>query len=270
MGWVIRLSIVTITMNDPEGLMRTLQSTAALKKALGNSAEQIIIDSSTLLNSEIKMKFCGESYCWIDTPARGIYAALNLGTAKSRGNIVWHLNGGDSLLNPETLMKSLDLLEENSQSDFLFSPVVFGKNGESWGSSSLRSDFKRNIFGINRIPHQGVLFRKSLFEKLGKFREDLKIAGDHDFFLRMVNEKYLGSFQPNAFAYFDMNGLSQKNLGLGIRESLSVIQLLVSNNDERTRAKAILKTYLYFLPLFKGLIANKLTFKFIKKLAGFI
>ena len=93
-----KVSVVTVTKDDPEGLKRTLKSLQSLHK---KPLEVIVVDGGEasevagllpVFESELPIKHIHQ------TP-QGIYAAMNLGRSMVSGDYIHYLNGGDEVIN---------------------------------------------------------------------------------------------------------------------------------------------------------------------------
>jgi glycosyltransferase involved in cell wall biosynthesis len=195
-----RLSIVTVTKDDPAGLERTLASTAAW---LGNppAVEQIVIDASvppaTIGNPVIQV---------VRQHSHGISAAFNEGLQAARGEWVWFLNGGDALhprLSREWL---LQLLSATSAG------IVVGAlhyDGETTPRSAPPLPKQWPLVGC-WIPHPAAIVRRNVLQAAGGFDERWRIAMDFDLWLRLLPQDIGVDVLAVPFASFDVTGLSQR------------------------------------------------------------
>jgi hypothetical protein len=56
-----------------------------------------------------------------------------------------------------------------------------------WRPPAVDADIRRQMIRANQFAHPTVVFRKSLFESIGGYREDMPLAQDYDLWLRMLN-----------------------------------------------------------------------------------
>ncbi len=124
---------------------------------------------------------------------RGIVAALNTGLAAARGALVARMDGDDIAL-PERLAVQRDFLAANPQIGIAGAQVeIFVEGGEPAGGyrhyqrwiNGLCSaqQIGREIFVESPIPHPTAIWRRSLVEALGGYRET-PWAEDYDLWLR--------------------------------------------------------------------------------------
>lgn len=115
-------------------------------------------------------------------PDNGIADAMNKGLAASRGDWIYFLGADDRLAGGDAIA-SMFRLAAGRQANILAGSVVI----EDSAGRSRRLDPRGFGFGANfKTPllHQGVLCRRTLFDRIGDFDRSLRIGMDYDFFLR--------------------------------------------------------------------------------------
>lgn len=204
----MRLSLITIALDDPKGLEKTIASASPLSELLLNQFEHLIIDSSPSAHQGVRNNFHSLKYLrWVETPPSGIYPAINEGTGRALGDIIWHLHSGDFITDPHLAIMALAKLEA-SDADFLISPVELERNGQFMFVRHHSAELKRNLLGLSSIHHQGVLFKKSVFMKIGLFNPKYSISGDYDFFIRVANGNCRHILFERPFVRYDTGGRS--------------------------------------------------------------
>ena len=109
----MKISFITVTLNNNKGLIRTLDSYKAFKKVYVNT-ELIVIDgkskdetSTTLLNYKYLIDVC------VSDKDNGIYDAMNKGINFVNGDFVCFMNAGDSILTDGMLSLTKKIKENN-------------------------------------------------------------------------------------------------------------------------------------------------------------
>lgn len=205
----MRLSLITINLNNASGLERTIKS---IINQSFSDFEHIIIDGgSTDRSLEIiaqqKTNYTsikGGLY-WISEPDKGIYNAMNKGIKIANGDYCLFLNSGDWLVDNNTLAAvNLNFLDK----DILYGNInyVDGDKVTLKKSSNLISIFE---FLDGSLFHPSTFIKRELFERFGGYNENYKIVGDFEFFLRIYTCG-LCSFEHlnQTITNYPINGIS--------------------------------------------------------------
>ncbi len=240
----LKLSIVTITMNDPTNLDLTLASTVT---SLTNNPdfEQIVVDGSPEANKMVLDKYRKlQNFVHIHDNPAGIYAALNAGITASQGEYVWLLNSGDCLLSENALNKAIELLDNIPGTDVLVCAVDRIRRGEYRYTCFPTDHFLKAIIGgcVTWI-HQGMIYRRTLFDQVGLFDVSFKVSGDHEHHWRCYTQRKSFVVSHIRLAKFDSDGMSSVNYKLGYIEHRRVhrmyapkLKIYIEIANELTRA----------------------------------
>ena len=189
------LSIVTITFNNFDELLHTVESVKDLK-----CCEHLIINGGKCQKTlEFLQSFSGTS---ISEPDQGISDAFNKGIKLSQGSSIMLLNSGDILLDQTYPEQAMKILYENSDLDFvhadeLYSDVLIGEF--IMKPLRIQNNLTPNIGRGMPYRHQTMVVRRMVYDRIGSF--DLKyVTSDYDWTCRWeVSHKYS---QGKAF-YFE-------------------------------------------------------------------
>lgn len=208
-----RLSVITVTYNDPEGLQATCDSLLMLQetlKGVGWEWEHLIVDSSPERNARIldELKAREWPLRYFSQEPRGIYAAMNLGISEATGDWFYLLNSGDRLLDSSALARILARLDGEPEVDLAIAGVERWRNGRLLYPVPPPKSFQRGLLGFNQICHQGMIYRKDSFHRMGDFRTDLKLASDYEHHLRYYLARAKVLLLPEVLAAFDSSGAS--------------------------------------------------------------
>ncbi len=199
-GFMITLTLITITKDDSEALELTLRSAASLRDA---GAEYIVVDGS--LNARSGEPPQGVRL--VRRPPQGISDAFNAGLALARGEWVWFLNGGDLVdprLAPEFLLHLLRL----SRAQVLIGGTTY--EGELEPRPYLPPALRWPPIK-SWVPHPSTLVRRDLFARFGLFDERYMIAMDYEWWLRTLSRSDVAVDVISApFAVFAPGGVSQR------------------------------------------------------------
>lgn len=200
------LSIITINLNNSNGLLTTIESVLTQEFS---DFEYIIIDGgSTDESLSIIEKYKSKIDIFISEPDSGIYNAMNKGLKFAQGEYILFLNSGDCFESNQTLV---NIFNKYDNSDFIFGAITssFLKRKESiFPPEKLTFSFLFR-FGIN---HQATFTKRTLFLNYGFYDENLKFAADWKFLILALC-KYNASYQviPVIVSIYNPYGISSIN-----------------------------------------------------------
>ena len=115
---MLRLSIITVNLNNVTGLRNTIES--VINQSF-NEYEYIIIDGGSVDGSvEVIKEFSNKIAYWVSEPDNGIYNAMNKGLKQSAGEIVTFLNSGDEYLSNISLEIAFNCMKQEITYSKLF------------------------------------------------------------------------------------------------------------------------------------------------------
>ena len=111
----MKLSIITVNLNNKTGLEKTVKSVCS---QTFEEFEFIIIDGGSTDGSlDIIKRYEDNISCWVSEQDKGVYNAMNKGIKMAKGEYLQFLNSGDSLINSDVLNK---VFKENKTEDIIF------------------------------------------------------------------------------------------------------------------------------------------------------
>lgn len=209
------LSIITVNLNNAEGLRRTFRSVAAQEC---RDFQYIVVDGASGDGSvrEIEAFADGIDY-WVSEPDSGVYAAMNKGIAAATGDYCLFLNSGDRLFDGRVVAYANGRMATGS--DVYYSDLP---------SDEVPGRFVRypdelglEFFLRGSINHQNSLIRLECLKRYGPYKEDYRIMADWHFYLKA---KRLGGIRfehlDRPLAYYRHDGLSAdpRHAALRLRE----------------------------------------------------
>ena len=200
-----KLSIITINLNNKAGLEKTIRSVI---EQTFSDYEFIIIDGGSTDGSvDTIKKYSSVITYWISEKDTGIYNAMNKGIVNAKGNYCLFLNSGDFLLK-DVLNK---IFKTNLSSDIVYCDLIFdlGENGIQYRSAPNPLSFY--FMFIDSLFHPSTFIRKKLFNSIGMYNEEFKIAGDYDFFFNaIVKQQVSCQYFSIAVAQYNVKGISSQ------------------------------------------------------------
>lgn len=242
----MKLSIITITYNNVEGLRKTLDSVASQTFC---NFEHIIVDGSSTDGSvEIIRQYADEQVVrlqgyetirqengnaddtmsnrliaqspncyqvrWISEPDNGIYNAQNKGISLAQGEYCYFLNAGDTFC-------ADDVLERIFSPDALIlsSPHIIYGNELELAYTDKGPKVRARAKGVENpsfvnlyqscMKHQASFIKLELFERYGLYDDTMRMDADWDWFLRVIGFNDIKLEYRNIdIAYFETNGYS--------------------------------------------------------------
>ena len=201
----MKLSIITINLNNKIGLLKTIDSVIQQK---GYDLLEFIIVDGLSSDGSHEIISCYESKISkvIIEKDTGIYNAMNKGLIHSTGEYLLFLNSADVLYDNNTISRSLPLLQE---ADLIIGLTEYKNNdtGECILTELPETGCDLNYLIKASLPHQSTFIRRELLSD--GYDETIKIGGDWKFFLEVVCRKMCSiKILDQVITKFDMNGIS--------------------------------------------------------------
>jgi len=216
----MRLSIITINFNNREGLERTLRS---ISQQDFKDFDHIVIDGgSTDGSAEFLQKNSSRFAYWVSERDRGVYHAMNKGVLAAKGDYLLFLNSGDCL--KDSALSHFFAVP--SHADIIYANIRYVGAEKSY-VQEYPSTIRFSFMAKYSLPHPATLIKRELFQKVGLYDEELKIAADWKFFIFAIC-RYGVTYEYKKFVAvdFDNSGMSSqaKNLPLIQSERERVLQ----------------------------------------------
>ena len=188
---MIKISIVTITLNDAETIEQTIKSVLSQNYI---NLEYIVIDGgSTDDTLKIINKYKDKFAYFESSPDKGIYDAMNKGAKKASGDLIGFVNAGDFIY--ENTLNNMNKVFSKQKSNFFFSVAdtdYVDKHGNKIAKKICRSTdqiLKRKYLEMP-TNHLGMFVPLKVFKDFGFFDLRFKIRADFFLFLRLIKEGY--------------------------------------------------------------------------------
>ena len=247
----MKLSIITVNLNNAEGLRKTLDSVFI---QTFRDYEHIIIDGASTdgsieiikqyaekaQSSELRVQssefIAHSSVYWLSEPDKGVYNATNKGILRAKGEYCLFLNSGDYFVNGNVLDKVFAI---PFTEDVVYGFLGGAKNGEIEMMTSPKEVTLRT-FVEGTIHHTGNAFiRRDAFDRWGLYDENLKIASDRKWFLKAIGLDVATTRYIDVMtSVFDCNGISSTQKTLNDLEKKQMFEELIP--------RRILADYLQF------------------------
>lgn len=188
----MKISIITVVLNDLEGLKKTVTSVLSQK---GKDFEYIILDGGSTDGSweyVESLKFNGIKKTAPDT---GIYNAMNSAVLLANGDYCLFLNAGDTFYDEKVLEKVCAVI---GKADFYVGHTMeIGKKViKGWAPDSLTLDYLMRT----SIYHQSTFIRRCLLLDF-PYNEQHKVVSDWEF----IFERWLNGCTYEKLDFFISN-----------------------------------------------------------------
>ncbi|MGD0711792.1 MAG: glycosyltransferase family 2 protein [Bacteroidales bacterium] len=211
------LSIITINLNNAKGLLKTMKS--VVKQTFTNFEFIIIDGASTDSSIEIIQQFNDstiQQFSWISEPDTGVFNAMNKGIRMAKGEYLLFLNSGDFLID-EKVLSNVFSFEQTA--DILCGRCNVSDNGNVIYKTNPPEKFRLSHFYKANIAHQATFIKRKLFDKFELYREDFKLMGDWEFWIRTI---ILGNVSTKCVDVYvcdyNLEGISNNNNILFFKE----------------------------------------------------
>lgn len=198
----MKISVITITYNNVDGLRRTI---ASVVSQTYSDYEYVIIDGGSTDGSvEVIREYKDKITYWVSEKDGGIYNAMNKGVAVANGDYCIFMNSGDCFYNNTVLD---DIIKQNPKED-IFVGIVIASDTKRVVSPTPMRDISLYHLYSGAIPHQGAFIKTSLLREL-PYDETMKISADWKFFVQAVILRNCSlRYIEQVIAVYDMTGIS--------------------------------------------------------------
>ena len=255
----MKVSVITVSFNAEKTIEESIKSVLAQTY---ENIEYIIIDGgSTDSTSDIIEKYRDKFSYFISEPDPGLFNAMNKCIKASTGNILYFLNTNDYIFD-EKVIEDVVKFFKKTKAKMVFGDMSFIEDNGLEKERRIYSDVDKLFFINECICHQGVFYKREIFDICGFYNEKYRLTADYDLNFKVIMKYNLKTRYFNrTIAKFTLGGQSN------------------SHNDENLRQLAqqeknkLLKIYYRSHHLKINKILNK-TFRSIarnpalKKLAG--
>lgn len=196
----MKISIIIPTYNSAKTLSCALNS--IISQSYSNW-EVLVVDGVSKDDTiSIAKSYDDNRICIISEPDTGIYDAMNKGIERSNGEWLYFLGSDDMLYDHRVLQF---FFYDNNYSSF---DIVYGDVIAPQLSEQYKGEWSINNIDYNRC-HQAIFYKRSVFNKLGKYNLKYKILADYDFNIKwMLNKKIKVKYVDRVVANYATGGVS--------------------------------------------------------------
>lgn len=217
-----KFSVITVTYNAEKVLEDTLQSVISQTY---RHVEYIIVDGASK-DGTIKIidKYRERIHTVVSEPDKGLYDAMNKGTALATGDYLCFLNAGDSFHEDDTLQQMVHSIKGNELPDILYGETAIVDQQShflrmrrlsapevlSWKS------FKQGML----VCHQAFFAKRDLVEP---YDLNYRFSSDFDWCIRVMKKAHtLHNTHLTIIDYLE-EGLTTQNHKASLRERFRIM-----------------------------------------------
>lgn len=223
----MKISIITVVYNNEATIQQAIES--VLTQSYPN-IEYVIIDGQSKDHTvSIIEGYKNRLGYFISEPDKGLYDAMNKGIQAATGDVIGILNSDDLYQDSTVLSDIIDQFESDPELDIVYGNLVYVKKDavhqvvRNWKSK----DYYASFFDDGNVPpHPSLFLKREVYEKVGFFDLEFKLAADYEFMFRL--------FKKYDFKSKYINRLIVK-MRLG-GETNKSIQNIINQNKEILRA----------------------------------
>jgi glycosyltransferase involved in cell wall biosynthesis len=232
----MKISIITVVYNNERTIRDALES--VLLQSYKN-IEYVVIDGNS---NDGTVKIINEYYdqlgYFVSESDHGLYDAMNKGIQASTGDVIGILNSDDLYQDLDVIASVMEEFNNDSQLDILYGNLVYvktvdvGKVVRNWKSKSYYNNFFEEA---NVPPHPSLFVRKKVYDQVGLFDLDYKIAADYEFMLRIFKKyNFKSKYIDRLIVRMRLGGASNAGLVSVIKQNIEVVNAWKKNKLKRS------------------------------------
>lgn len=226
---MLKVSIITVVRNREDSIQSTIQS--VLSQDYTNIEYLVIDGNSTDGTVDIINEFSGKIDFFLSENDNSIYEALNKGIKHAKGDIIGVLHADDIFSNNSVISKVVDSFYSDLSTGLIYGDADYVNSNNKIVRHYSSKFFKPFMFYFGFQPaHTASFLRKTCFETVGIYREDLKIAGDFELLLRvLLINKLKYKYLPLTIVNMRIGGISSSGMRSVLRLNQEIVFSLKSN-----------------------------------------
>lgn len=243
---MINISVIIPVFNREKKISRAINS---VLDQTYKPLEIIVVDDGSIDKTANILRSYSGKIKVIHQKNSGVSAARNNGIKNSSGEWIALLDSDDEWL-PNKLQLEVDYINKNPNIKILQTEEIWIRNGKQINPKKYHKKKAGDIFKksleLCLVSPSAVIFKRSLFDEIGDFDEELPVCEDYDYWLRTSLKYPVGLV--NEFGIKKYGGhsdqLSQKYWGMDRFRIQSLEKLLDNELLDNAKKKLVLKTLL--------------------------
>jgi glycosyltransferase involved in cell wall biosynthesis len=177
------VSIVTPSLNQGRFLHHTIESVLSQSHS---RIEYIVRDGGSTDGSREILASYGDRLRWVSAPDAGQSAALNLGFAEARGEILAYLNS-DDVMRPGAVEAVVQHFGRHAECDLVYGDADYiDEDDRIIGAYPTGAYSFARLAEENLVCQPAAFWRARVARRVGPFNEALRYAMDYEYWLRIA------------------------------------------------------------------------------------
>ncbi|MBA3685209.1 MAG: glycosyltransferase [Planctomycetes bacterium] len=226
----MRISVVTVCFNSAATIADACRSVAVQRHA---EVEHLVIDGGSSDATVALANAAARPGARVSSaPDRGIYDAMNKGIRQATGEVVGFLNGDDLLEDASVLDRVAKAFADPSV-ECAYGDLVYVRQDDTaavvrrWRANWYRPSLSRCCLAP---PHPTFYARRSTYQRLGTYHQDLWIANDFELMTRfLVRHRVRARYIPAVLVRMRLGGVSNRTVGGVIEQNRDIVRALRRN-----------------------------------------
>lgn len=220
-------SIITVSYNSAATIRDTIESVLAQDHP---HIEYIVVDGASKdATMDIVREYGARIKISVSRPDKGIYDAMNAGIGLATGDVIGFINSDDFYASSSSISKAARVFEAQPV-DAVYGDLCYvGQNDTSrvvryWRSS----DFISGAFAHGWCPpHPTFFVRRAVYDRLGGFDTQFRIAADVELMIRFLEAHRIASAHlPEVLVRMRMGGETNRSVRNIIRQNQEIMAAL--------------------------------------------
>ena len=223
---IMKISIITVVYNNHKTIETAIQSVLGQRYP---DVEYIIIDGQSTDGTQEVIKSYGNAISkFISEPDSGIYDAMNKGIQQCTGDVIGILNSDDVYADAEVLPAVMNAFMADEQLDLLYGDLVYVKSNDveqvvrKWTSAPYYSRF----FEDGHVPpHPSLFIKRSVYDQVGLFNLEMRLAADYEFMLRLFKlHSYQSKYLNRLLVKMRLGGATNASIKNIVQGNLEILR----------------------------------------------
>lgn len=242
----MKISIITATYQSEKTVKETIESVLSQTYT---DYEHIIVDGLSKDHTMEIVKAYEPQYQgrlrYISEKDSGLYEAMNKGIQMATGDVIGILNSDDIYASRDVLQTIAETFERIN-CDGTYADLIFMDEQTMRIPQRIWKSEKGDVNKGWHPAHPTLYLKREVYDKVGLFHLNYRIAADYDFMIRMLKDKTISLvYIPKTIVYMRAGGASTNGLkgySKNLKEAHQVLKQNEIPHPYLVDARRILKT----------------------------